>query len=42
MARERSIRTEGVILRHSDFGEADRLLTVFTRNLGKVRVIAKG
>ncbi len=42
MTRERSIRTEGVILRHSNFGEADRLLTVFTRQLGKVRVIAKG
>jgi DNA repair protein RecO (recombination protein O) len=42
MNRERSIRTEGIVLRHSDFGEADRLLTVFTRRLGKVRVIAKG
>jgi DNA repair protein RecO (recombination protein O) len=40
--KERSIRAEGVILRHTDFGEADRLLTIFTRELGKVRVIAKG
>jgi DNA repair protein RecO (recombination protein O) len=40
--QERSIRAEGIILRHSDFGEADRLLTIFTRELGKVRVIAKG
>ncbi len=40
--RERSIQAEGVILRHSDFGEADRLLTIFTREAGKVRVIAKG
>ena len=38
----RSFRVDAVVLRHSDFGEADRLLTVFTRQLGKVRVIAKG
>jgi len=30
------------VLRRSDFGEADRLLTLFTPNLGKIRVIAKG
>lgn len=40
--QERSIRVEGVIIRHSNFGEADRLLTIFTRELGKVRAIAKG
>ncbi len=40
--QERSIRVEGVILRHSDFGEADRLLTIFTREAGKLRAIAKG
>lgn len=41
-SRERSRRVDAVILRHSRWGEADRLLTVFTRELGKVRVIAKG
>ena len=40
--QERSIRVEGVILRHSDLGEADRLLTIFTRETGKLRAIAKG
>ena len=40
--QERSIRAEGVILRHSNFAEADRLLTIFTREEGKVRAIAKG
>ncbi|MFC1996830.1 DNA repair protein RecO [Chloroflexota bacterium] len=40
--KERSIRVEGVIIRHSEFGEADRLLTILTREVGKVRVIAKG
>jgi DNA repair protein RecO (recombination protein O) len=41
-SKERSLRDEGVVLRHTDWGEADRLLTVFTRKLGKVRAIAKG
>jgi len=30
------------VLRHSDYGEADRLLTLYTRETGKVRAIAKG
>jgi DNA repair protein RecO (recombination protein O) len=38
----RSIRVDAVVLRHSDYGEADRLLTVFTRQMGKLRVVAKG
>jgi DNA repair protein RecO (recombination protein O) len=41
-SRERSFRTEAVVLRHNDWGEADRLLWLFTRELGKVRAIAKG
>jgi DNA repair protein RecO (recombination protein O) len=40
--RERSFRVEAVVLRHMDWGEADRLLWLFTRELGKVRVVAKG
>jgi DNA repair protein RecO (recombination protein O) len=40
--RFRSIRVDAVVLRHSDYGEADRLLTIYTRQLGKMRVIAKG
>jgi len=39
---ERSFRLEAVVLRHSDWGEADRLLTLYTRERGKVRAIAKG
>jgi DNA repair protein RecO (recombination protein O) len=30
------------VLRRKDFGEADRILTLFTPELGKVRVVAKG
>ena len=41
-SRERSIRVEAVVLRHSDWGEADRLVGLFTRQLGKIRAIAKG
>ncbi len=40
--RERAYRTEAIVLRRRDFGEADRLLTLYTRNFGKRRAIAKG
>ncbi len=40
--RSRSQRVEAIVLRHSDWGEADRLLWLFTREIGKVRVVAKG
>jgi DNA repair protein RecO (recombination protein O) len=40
--RERSFRAECVVLRHNDWGEADRLLVLFTQEMGKVRAIAKG
>ncbi|HNP71886.1 MAG TPA: DNA repair protein RecO [Kouleothrix sp.] len=39
--RERVYRTEAVIIRRSDFGEADRLVTLITP-AGKRRVVAKG
>ncbi len=42
MDRERLYRTEAVVLRRSDLGEADRLLTLYTPEWGKLRVIAKG
>lgn len=41
-SRERSFRVEAVVLRHNDWGEADRMLWLFTRELGKIRAIAKG
>ena len=40
--RERVYRTEAIVLRRSDFGEADRLLTVLTPDRGKLRLVAKG
>lgn len=35
-------KTEGIILRRRDFGEADRILTVFSLHRGKITVLAKG
>ncbi len=40
--RDRLYRVEAIILKRTDFGEADRLLTLLTPNLGKWRAIAKG
>lgn len=34
--------TEGIILKRSNYGEADRMLTVFTPFKGKIRVVARG
>lgn len=43
MPREpRSFRVEAIVLKHSDFGEADRFLALYTRERGKLRAIAKG
>jgi DNA repair protein RecO (recombination protein O) len=39
---ERSFRVTAIVLRHADWGEADRLLTLFTRETGKLRAVAKG
>lgn len=42
MARARTWRTEAIILRAHDFGEADRILTVLTPTNGKLRIVAPG
>jgi len=39
---ERLYRTEAIVLRRSEVGEADYILTVFTPHLGKIRVVARG
>jgi len=38
----RQLVTEGIILRRTDYGEADRIITLLTPNHGKLRLIAKG
>lgn len=40
--RFRSQRIEAVVLRHQDWGEADRLLWIYSRELGKILTVAKG
>ncbi|MCK4472019.1 MAG: DNA repair protein RecO [Anaerolineae bacterium] len=41
-SRARLYRTEAIILRRRDFGEADRILTLYAPGSGKTRVLAKG
>ena len=38
----RSYRAQGIVLRHVEVGEADRILTLYTLEYGKVQAIAKG
>ncbi len=38
----RSYKTEGIVLKRQNFSEADRILTVFTRTHGKIKILAKG
>lgn len=42
MSRPRSYKTEAVVLKQMPLGEADRILTLFSRDLGKLRTVAKG
>ncbi len=42
MSRERTYQTEAVVLRRRNWGEADRILTLFTPLRGKIRVRAVG
>jgi DNA repair protein RecO (recombination protein O) len=35
-------KTKGIILKRSNFGEADRILTIYTDNHGKIKAIGKG
>ena len=41
-ARQRLYRVEGIVIRRLDLGEADKILTLYTPQRGKLRVIAKG
>lgn len=38
----KSFKDEAVVLKKQDFGEAGRILTLFTKNHGKIKVLAKG
>ncbi|HSW88804.1 MAG TPA: DNA repair protein RecO [Candidatus Saccharimonadales bacterium] len=38
----RSFTTEGIVIKRRNMGEADRVLTVFTKDHGKLQIKAKG
>jgi DNA repair protein RecO (recombination protein O) len=42
VSRQRLYRTPAVILKRMDLGEADRIVTFFSRDAGKIRAVAKG
>src|SRR5712692_10337161 len=42
MRQQRSYSIEAIVLKRTDIGEADRILTLFTPNRGKMRAVAKG
>jgi DNA repair protein RecO (recombination protein O) len=42
MTRQRLYRTPAIVLKRMDLGEADRIVTFFSRDQGKVRAVAKG
>ena len=42
MVRARVYKTEGVVLRHQGLGDADKIITVYSPYLGKLRVVGKG
>lgn len=38
----KQVVTSGIVLRRTNYGEADRIITVLTLNEGKIRLMAKG
>jgi DNA repair protein RecO (recombination protein O) len=35
-------KTQGIVLKYTNLGEADKILTILTRNKGKIKAVAKG
>ena len=42
MPRPKTYNTEGIVLKHMRLGEADRIITLYTPDRGKVRAVVKG
>ena len=42
MSKPRNYQTEAVIIKKTKLGEADRILTLYTPDLGKIQAVAKG
>lgn len=42
MTRPRTYQTEAIVIKKTKLGEADRILTLYTPDLGKIQAVAKG
>ena len=42
MSKPRTYQTEAIIIKKTKLGEADRILTLYTPQLGKIQAVAKG
>lgn len=42
MAALRTYKTEGIVLKRINFGEADRIITFYTKHYGRLVAVAKG
>ncbi len=42
MPQQRNLKTSGIILRKTDYSEADRIFVILTKEFGKISAIAKG
>jgi len=42
MAKPRVYITEAIVLKRTNLGEADKILTLYTPNMGKIKAVAKG
>ncbi|MEE8470647.1 MAG: DNA repair protein RecO, partial [Dehalococcoidia bacterium] len=42
MARPRVYKTEAIVLKKTNLGEADNIISLYTPDLGKIRAVAKG
>ncbi|MFC1711454.1 DNA repair protein RecO [Patescibacteria group bacterium] len=38
----RTYKTEGIVIKRLNFGEADKLLTIYSKHYGKIKCVAKG
>ncbi|MFW0859767.1 MAG: DNA repair protein RecO [Dehalococcoidia bacterium] len=42
MTAPKIYKTEAIVLKHADLGEADRILTLYTPNMGKLKALVRG
>jgi DNA repair protein RecO (recombination protein O) len=42
VVRGQGIRTEGIVLKRTNFGEADKIVTIYSKHYGKLVCLAKG